>query len=429
MKYLRIQTCFFLIVFLLIATSINAQITAESDATVQTEYSSGSQDNIHIFCTSEGEVVASLSASFSSGTAADYEWLKYNSGTDNFDAFQTDNSGATSSTISNLQDGAYRVNVTSAGSTETYTAWAFNNWYTPVAEIPVTNCDYFQLGASFTQAELIYYDLNNDSPIDVSKEVQVRWEEEGSTIATALTTSIFSPPTTDTNYRLVVSDRFGCEGETSILYTSIVTEALFVASPMSGEAPLEVTFTNESANADNSEWFFFRDLFEMRREAEKTGIAIEDSIMDRNDLDENPVYTFENSGTYQVKLVTTKQNEFNSCTDTFYLENYIVADTSFIDAPNVFTPNGDGSNDKFVIKYWSVKKIKIDIFNRWGKKVHEWENNNVRGFETTVTESAWDGKIGGRMASPGVYYYVAEATGRDDKKRWAHGFVHLFREK
>ncbi len=438
MKYPGFKNGFSLIVFLFFTISVKAQITADADATIPTNYSSGTQDNIYIFCTSEGESVAGLTASFSSNAAADYEWLKYNSSTQSFDAFSTDNSEATSSTINNLEDGAYRVNVTSGGNTETYTAWVFNNWYTPVAEIPVTNCDYFQLGGSFTEADLTYYDLSNGNQLSVMKNVQVRWEDGGSTISTILSPSIFSPPTTNTDYRLVVYDRFGCEGETSITYSSIVTKAKFSVDPSQfsfpseykDEAPLEVTFTNESENADRFEWFFFRDLLDIKREAEQTGGIVEDSIMARNNLDENPVYVYENSGTYQVKLVTTKQSEFNTCTDTFYFENYIIADTSFIDAPNVFTPgNGDLANNEFIIKYWSVKDIKINIFNRWGKKVHEWKKSNVQGFENTAFESAWDGKIGGRYASPGVYYYVVEATGRDDRKRWAHGFVHLFREK
>jgi gliding motility-associated-like protein len=111
------------------------------------------------------------------------------------------------------------------------------------------------------------------------------------------------------------------------------------------------------------------------------------------------------------------------------MEGYLVADTSFVRVPNVFTPNGDGANDDFVVSYWSLQSINIQVFNRWGKKVHSWENNNIRGFDNTVSESVWDGKIGGRYASPGVYYYVVEARGRDDKKRYAHGFVHLFRDK
>jgi len=139
-----------------------------------------------------------------------------------------------------------------------------------------------------------------------------------------------------------------------------------------------------------------------------------------------------------VKLVSKKKSPYHIlddsifdgvCTDTVYMEDFIVTDTSYFDVPNVFTPNGDGTNDNFVVKFWSMMDVKITIVNRWGKKVHFWEKSNVNRFEGTWMESVWDGRIGGRYASPGVYYYVAEGKGRDGEERWAHGFFHLFRGK
>jgi gliding motility-associated-like protein len=146
---------------------------------------------------------------------------------------------------------------------------------------------------------------------------------------------------------------------------------------------------------------------------------------------DSPVYTFENSGSYEVKLVSQKKSDFHTCYDTVYFK-YIVADTSFVDAPNVFTPNGDGVNDDFVVKFWSMKEVKISIFNRWGKLLHVWESNNVQGFGPTITsvpQSVWDGKVGGKYATPGVYYYVVDGKGRDNERRRASGFFHLFRDK
>jgi gliding motility-associated-like protein len=130
-----------------------------------------------------------------------------------------------------------------------------------------------------------------------------------------------------------------------------------------------------------------------------------------------------------VKLVSKKITGSKVCVDTTYLKDYIVVDTSFIAVPNVFTPNGDGTNDEFVVKFWSMQSIEIDIFNRWGKRVHHWQSGDVRGFENTWTETVWDGRLGGRYASPGVYYYTVTGEGRDGEKRRKHGFVHLFRDK
>jgi gliding motility-associated-like protein len=112
------------------------------------------------------------------------------------------------------------------------------------------------------------------------------------------------------------------------------------------------------------------------------------------------------------------------------MKDYIIVDTSFIAVPNVFTPNGDGTNDEFVVKFWSMQSIEIDIYNRWGKRVHHWESGNVRGFEETWTQSVWDGRgTGGRAASPGVYFYNVSGTGRDGVKRHKDGFFHLFSGK
>jgi gliding motility-associated-like protein len=232
-----------------------------------------------------------------------------------------------------------------------------------------------------------------------------------------------------------VFDRFGCAKNVAVPYQPIAVKASFTVdadwtSDMTGEAPLDVTFTNTSENADPSgfEWFFYRDLNEIKQEAEN-GQGEIDSIM-LVAYDVSPVFTYENTGTYMVKLVAKNfASDTLTCVDTTYMEDYIYVDSSFVEAPNVFTPNGDGTNDDFIVKFWSMQSIKISIFNRWGKRVHFWDKSDIRGFEETYAESVWDGRIGGRFASPGVYYYVVEGRGRDGKKRTANGFVHLFRGK
>jgi len=39
--------------------------------------------------------------------------------------------------------------------------------------------------------------------------------------------------------------------------------------------------------------------------------------------------------------------------------------------PEVFTPDGDGKNDFFVIKGIEGRNVKLVVFNRWGNKVYE----------------------------------------------------------
>lgn len=386
-------------------------------------------DPVYFFCTSPGEAIGVLQVTTSLEGTKTYNWERFNPVSAVFEPYYSESSNSTQSEIINLEDGGYRITITSETGQQVYRAWVFNFWRTIEAKVSESTCEFFSLESTFEQAPLVYYDISNGAQIEIMNTPNFEWEEGETIVSRFASPTIYEPPTKDTDYILTVSDRFGCNASVTVRYYSIVTKAMFTADPMSGEAPLTVSFTNTSENGDPNgyEWFFFKDLDEIKRLSQGSTQPI-DSIMLKA-FDFSPVYTFENSGTYMVKLVSKKLSEFWTCTDTVYLETYIIADTSYIAAPNVFTPNGDGTNDNFVVKFWSMKEVKVSIFNRWGRTVHVYENKNVLGFENTWTVSAWDGRIGGREASPGVYFYVVEGLGRDGKKRWKKGFVHLFREK
>ena len=418
--------------FFLFSAALQAQITAlGATASDNTNYPAFQEtDSIYIFCTdNEVSEIGVLRATTQLQGTKTFLWEKYDNQTAAFDFYFSESSDGQSSEITGLADGCYRATITVGATTEIYRAWVFNNWISVSGSVAESNCESFRLVGSFLTATLKYYDLANNTELEVFKDMKVEWKDGDATIATVLTPQIFDPPATNTNYTFIAYDRLGCSYSTTVAYESVVVKASFTASPMQGEAPLEVTFSNTSENADASqyEWFFFSDLNEIKQESEDTQQPI-DSIMVVA-YDESPVFTYENTGIYMVKLVAKKVSELQTCVDTFYMEDYIEVDSSFIAAPNVFTPNGDGTNDLFVVKFWSMRNIKISIFNRWGKKVHYWDKSDIQGFENTWEESVWDGKIGGRFASPGVYYYVAEGAGRDGRKRRAHGFFHLFRDK
>jgi gliding motility-associated-like protein len=76
---------------------------------------------------------------------------------------------------------------------------------------------------------------------------------------------------------------------------------------------------------------------------------------------------------------------------------------SFLEVPNTFTPNGDGSNDEFRVVYKSIKEFHCWVYNRWGKLVYKWDD----------PAKGWDGTINGRPAAVGAYYYVIRALGTD----------------
>lgn len=426
------RSFFSLVVLVLFSVTLQAQITAPTaDASDLTQYpTTPDNDDIFLFCGSDSlEQSGSLTVATALQGSKTFLWEIYNEASATFEFYSQETSDALTSQIDNLADGCYRASVTLGATTEIDRAWVFNNWTVAYGEVTQSNCEFFTMRGEFKTAVLTYYDVTDNTPVQIDKQNQMVWLLDDVWVGSGDNAQIDNPPAEDTDYTLRVFDKYDCEGIYDVLYESIVTEASFTADPMNGEAPLTVTFNNTSKNGTTGyyEWHFFRDLGEIKEEGDQTGGPV-DSI-DFVAFDDAPVYTYEYSGTYMVKLVSKHLSDTLTCVDTAYLENYIEVDTSFVIVPNVFTPNGDGVNDEFIIKFWSMKSLEINIFNRWGKRVHYWKSGNVEGFEGTWTETVWDGKIGNRYASPGVYYYDVVGTGRDDKKRTEHGFLHLFRQK
>jgi gliding motility-associated-like protein len=85
-----------------------------------------------------------------------------------------------------------------------------------------------------------------------------------------------------------------------------------------------------------------------------------------------------------------------------------------IHIPNVFTPNGDNSNDEFFIAVTNGASIKVTIFNRWGNQMFE-----INDFTTK-----WNGKD----ATEGVYFFKYEIVGLDGQILEGHGHVTLLRK-
>lgn len=411
---------------------VEAQITAPgSSGSAATEYATfAGTDSIYLFCAGENEAaVAVLQAATDLTGTKTFLWEKYNPASGNYDFYFSESTEQQETVISGLEDGGYRVTITLGGTESVYRAWVFSNRLTASASAGTFDCESLALLGEFTAGSFLYYDPTDNTPAEVFTDVQVEWLRGETVIGATAELHVGNPPAGVNTYRFRVYDRFGCEATATVEAEGGGPAAAFTASPLQGEAPLTVTFTNQSVNADPDlyEWFFYRDLDEIKRESETAQQPV-DSIM-IVDYNQNPVFTFESSGTYKVALVAKAANDSGVCTDTVYIDDYIRVDTSFIAVPNVFTPNGDGDNDNFIVQFWSMESIKISIFNRWGKRIHFWESNNVRGFDETYTATVWDGRSGGRFATPGVYYYVVEGRGRDNKTRKAHGFFHLFRGK
>ncbi len=429
------RSLYFSLILILLSNIVHAQISAPAADTFDvTQYPVFNEtDDIFLFCSDDSlSEAGSLTVATELAGTKTFLWEKYNEQTASFEFYFQESSDAHTSYINNLPDGCYRSTVTLGSTTEIDRAWVFNNWTVVDASISDSNCESFYLNGSFTSATLTYYDLSNNAAVPIGKDVLVEWTEDGSKVSSLLEWTYYGPPTQNTDYTLSVFDKYECGSSSTVTYESVVTKAEFTADPMNGEAPLTVTFNNESENGTSGyyEWYLYRDIYEIREESEGATEPVDSFIFDNPVIDDAPVYTYQNSGSYLVRLVSKHVTENFTCTDTFTLGEYIVADTSFISVPNVFTPGTSaGVNDEFIVKFWSMQSLEINIYNRWGRRVHHWKSGNVDGFEDNMSETVWDGKINGRYASPGVYYYDVRGRGRDGRKRSKHGFVHLFTEK
>lgn len=86
-----------------------------------------------------------------------------------------------------------------------------------------------------------------------------------------------------------------------------------------------------------------------------------------------------------------------SVTDSVMVKVYIPTANSLNLMPSAFTPNNDGVNDCFGLKYWDqLTELDFSIYNRFGEKV----------FNTTNQNDCWDGKVKGKIQPPGSFVYV-----------------------
>lgn len=102
--------------------------------------------------------------------------------------------------------------------------------------------------------------------------------------------------------------------------------------------------------------------------------------------------TVDTSGTYAVEVSdgrcrfrAEQRVEFRDCC-TLY-------------APNAFSPNGDGTNDRYLLFFGcDLISFRLRLFNRLGQLV----------FDSSDIDAGWNGLMGSREAPAGVYLYTVE---------------------
>jgi gliding motility-associated-like protein len=110
-----------------------------------------------------------------------------------------------------------------------------------------------------------------------------------------------------------------------------------------------------------------------------------------NDTILNPVCQPPTDITYTL---TVKDNKGCSSTD-----NVTINVLKIPVVPNVFTPNGDGINDTWQIKYLATYPgCTVQIYTRYGQLI----------FQSTGYSKPWDGTVNGKSLPAATYYYIID---------------------
>ncbi|MBC8048415.1 MAG: gliding motility-associated C-terminal domain-containing protein [Fimbriimonadaceae bacterium] len=92
----------------------------------------------------------------------------------------------------------------------------------------------------------------------------------------------------------------------------------------------------------------------------------------------------------------------NGCTHTDSVTVFVI-DPVFIVSPNIFTPNFDNINDKYIPSVEGLGElIDFQIYSRWGAMVYDWNVGDLHG---------WDGTYEGKIQEVGTY--IVLITARD----------------
>lgn len=213
-------------------------------------------------------------------------------------------------------------------------------------------------------------------------------------------------------YRVTVEDSNGCVTMDSICTRAYPTPVINILCEPGDTVYLQspdvtLSFENLSADSIGIDHFFW---------------TFEHNL---TSTQEHPVFTYVEAGSYHPTL--TVYDDYGC--DTVYIKDVYVNPVK-LKIPSVFTPNGDGFNDTFVITLATgsdtpgnqngtvtrgnnpdekplsdyYKSSELVVLNRWGRIV----------YHSTDYQNDWDG--GG--LSDGTYYYVLKCRGLKEEVQY-----------
>jgi gliding motility-associated-like protein len=193
------------------------------------------------------------------------------------------------------------------------------------------------------------------------------------------------------SYTLFVQDSDGCVVSTGFAIAEpellVVDAGSYVAIPVG----LGVELMPETNAASVASWLW----------SPSTGLSCTDCL--------NPLASPQLSTWYFVQVT-----DGNGCQalDSTFIE--VIREPA---VPNAFTPNGDGLNDLFVVRFPLMDEFSMRIYNRWGQEI----------FATNQFGVGWDGTFQGVEQEAGVYVYFFSGTSTEGAELSKSGTVTLVR--
>jgi gliding motility-associated-like protein len=221
------------------------------------------------------------------------------------------------------------------------------------------------------------------------------------------------------NYFVAITNTVnGCRSTNEIVVTQGSINASFSAEPISGYSPLSVNFDNTTALGSITSGSVYTTWnYGNGTSTTVTGPSLSYSVAGAPDG--NAYY--QSAGSYTVYLIVSQQpGTISSCVSTASLVVNIELPSNLA-VPNVFTPNGDGVNDDFILQTTNLTDITFLVFDRWGVKMYDIP-------ATDKGNISWDGKnLSNKDVPAGTYFYIVKAKGKDGKEFEQKGTISLYR--